>query len=197
MFPDAKNVNATPDFIKRDDSWVTEVLNGVHHTPFARIKTIAADITGADARARGYVKGNLKTEEVIKMLKRVTNPTTIYKKQKLDRDDLIDITDFDTVAWLKAEMRMMLNEEAARAYLVGDGRNIEDDPDKIDEECIRPIWKMKICSPLKLRLMLQLTLQLKIKLKHSLKLVLNPERTIKVLVVRQCICLKTCLQTVC
>ena len=140
MFPDAKNVNTTPDFIKRDDSWVTEVLNGVHHTPFARIKTIAADITGADARARGYVKGNLKTEEVIRMLKRVTNPTTIYKKQKLDRDDLIDITDFDTVAWLKAEMRMMLNEEAARAYLVGDGRNIEDDPDKIDEECIRPIW---------------------------------------------------------
>ena len=140
MFPDAKNVNATPEFIKRDDSWVTEVLNGVHHTPFARIKSMAADITGADARARGYVKGNLKTEEVIKMLKRVTNPTTIYKKQKLDRDDLIDITDFDTVAWLKAEMRMMLNEEAARAYLVGDGRNIEDDPDKIDEECIRPIW---------------------------------------------------------
>ena len=140
MFPDAKNVNVTPEFIKRDDSWVNEVLNGVHHTPFARIKSIAADITGADARARGYVKGNLKTEEVIRMLKRVTNPTTIYKKQKLDRDDLIDITDFDTVAWLKAEMRMMLNEEAARAYLVGDGRNIEDDPDKIDEECIRPIW---------------------------------------------------------
>ena len=139
LFPDAKAVTNTPEFIKRDDSWVTEVLNGVHHTPFSRIKTIFADITAEEARAKGYVKGNLKIEEVIKLLKRVTNPTTIYKKQKLDRDDVIDITDMDVVAWLRQEMRVMLNEEIARAILVGDGRTA-DSADKINEENIRPIW---------------------------------------------------------
>ena len=139
LFPDAKNVTATPEFIKRDDNWVTEVLNGVHHTPFSRIKTIFADITADEARAKGYVKGNLKVEEVIKLLKRITNPTTIYKKQKLDRDDVIDITDMDVVAWLKQEMRVMLNEEIARAILIGDGRSA-DSQDKINEENIRPIW---------------------------------------------------------
>lgn len=139
LFPDAKAVTNTPEFIKRDDSWVTEVLNGVHHTPFSRIKTIFADITAEEARAKGYVKGKLKIEEVIKLLKRVTNPTTIYKKQKLDRDDVIDITDIDVVAWLRQEMRVMLNEEIARAILVGDGRTA-DSADKINEENIRPIW---------------------------------------------------------
>lgn len=139
LFPDAKTLNNAPDFIKRDDTWVSDVMNAVHKTPFSRIKSIHADITEADARAKGYIKGNLKFEEVISLLKRVTNPTTIYKKQKLDRDDVIDITDFDVVAWLKTEMRMMLNEEIARAILVGDGRSNSSN-DKINEQNIRPIW---------------------------------------------------------
>lgn len=139
LFPEAKAVNGEPVFDKREDSWVTEVLNAVHHTPFARIKSTYADITADQARAKGYTKGGLKVEEVIKAFKRVTLPTTIYKKQKLDRDDMIDITDFSVVAWLKKEMRMMLNEEIARAVLFGDGRE-EDDNDKINEENIRPIY---------------------------------------------------------
>lgn len=140
LFPDAKTVTNPPDFIKRDTEWVSGVLSGTKHSPFSRIKSTAADITADEARARGYVKGNLKKEEVIKLLKRITTPTTIYKKQKLDRDDIIDITDLNVVAWLKAEMRMMLNEELARAILIGDGREA-DDEDKINEEHIRPIWK--------------------------------------------------------
>lgn len=140
LFPEANNVTKTPELYKREDSWVTDVLNAVHHTPFSRIKSTYADITGEQARARGYVKGNLKVEEVIKAFKRVTTPATVYKKQKLDRDDVIDITDFDVVAWLRAEMRAMLNEELARAILVGDGRE-DDNDDKINEENIRPIWK--------------------------------------------------------
>ena len=139
LFPEAKNVTTTPEFIKNPDDWVKKVMNGVHHTPFSRIKSIFADITEADARAKGYLKGNKKLEEVFSLLKRVTTPTTIYKKQKIDRDDQIDITDFDVVAWLKAEMRAMLDEELARAILVGDGRNAASD-DKINEQCIRPIW---------------------------------------------------------
>lgn len=139
LFPDAKNLSNTPDFIKRDDTWVSDVMNAVHKTPFSRIKSVHADITEADARAKGYVKGNLKFEEVISLLKRVTTPTTIYKKQKLDRDDVVDITEMDVVAWLKAEMRMMLNEEIARAVLVGDGRSNSSN-DKINEQNIRPIW---------------------------------------------------------
>lgn len=139
LFPDAKTLNNAPDFIKRDDTWVSDVMNAVHKTPFSRIKSVHADITEADARAKGYVKGNMKFEEVISLLKRVTNPTTIYKKQKLDRDDVIDITDFDVVAWLKTEMRMMLNEEIARAILVGDGRSNSSN-DKINEQNVRPIW---------------------------------------------------------
>ena len=138
LFPDARTVTPTPEMIQRDNGWVNVVLNGTKHTPFSRIKSTAADITADEARAKGYVKGNLKKEEVIKLLKRVTNPTTIYKKQKLDRDDIIDITDLDVVAWLKAEMRLMLNEELARAILIGDGREV-DDQDKINEENIRPI----------------------------------------------------------
>lgn len=144
LFPDAKNLNNEPDFIKRDDEWVDKVLGSVNHAPFARVKTIFADITADEARAKGYTKGNLKMEEVFKLLKRVTNPTTIYKKQKIDRDDLLDITDFDVIPWLKKELRMMLNEELARAYLIGDGRDpVSDANNKIDEECIRPIWKME------------------------------------------------------
>lgn len=138
LFPDAKNVNTPPDFIKRDDSYVQKVMRGVHHVPFSRIKSMFADITAEQARAKGYIKGNLKKEEVFTLLKRTTTPTTIYKKQKLDRDDVVDITDFDVVAWLKMEMRMMLDEEIARAILVGDGRSSSDD-DKINEMNIRPI----------------------------------------------------------
>lgn len=138
LFPDAKTVTPTPDFVSREMSWVPMVLNATRHTPFSRIKSTAADITAEKARALGYVKGNKKKDEVVKLIKRVTTPTTIYKKQKLDRDDIIDITDFDVVAWLRAEMRMMLEEELARAILVGDGRDSESD-DKISEESIRPI----------------------------------------------------------
>ena len=144
MFPDHQALNNEPAFIKRNDDWVAKVLGGVHHTPFSRIKTIFADITAAEARAKGYQKGNLKIEEVFKLLKRVTNPTTVYKKQKLDRDDVLDIKDFNILPWLKGELRMMLNEELARAFLIGDGRNpVDEADDKINEECIRPIWKME------------------------------------------------------
>lgn len=138
LFPDAKNVNMPPDFIKRDDSYVQKVMRGVHHVPFSRIKSMHANITADEARAKGYIKGKRKKEEVFTLLKRTTSPTTIYKKQKLDRDDVVDITDFDVVAWLKMEMRMMLDEEIARAILVGDGR-LSDSDDKINETCIRPI----------------------------------------------------------
>ena len=123
MFPDAKATSATPEFIARRMEWVAGVLNGVVHTPFSRIKTLQADLTPEEARAKGYVTGALKKDEVIGLIKRVTTPTTLYKKQKLDRDDEIDITDFDVVAWLKGEMRIMLDEEAARAILIGDGRD--------------------------------------------------------------------------
>ena len=140
LFPDAKTINTTPEFIQRDTGWVSQLMNRVHHTPFSRIKSVFADITADEARARGYMKGKLKKEEVFTLLKRTTTPTTIYKKQKMDRDDVVDITDFDVIAWLKGEMRMMLDEEIARAVLVGDGRLTSDD-DHISEEHIRPIWK--------------------------------------------------------
>ena len=139
LFPDAKNLNTPPDFIKRNQDWVARVMGKTHHTPFSRIKSTFANITMDEARARGYVKGNRKVEEVFSLLKRTTTPQTIYKKQKLDRDDIIDITDFDVVSWLKAEMRMMLDEEIARAILIGDGRSVGSD-DKISEDHIRPIW---------------------------------------------------------
>ena len=140
LFPDAKNLNTPPEFIKRDTGWVAKVMNSIKHSPFSRIKSMFADITEDEARAKGYIKGKLKKEEVFGLLKRTTTPTTIYKKQKLDRDDVIDITDFDVVSWLKAEMRTMLDEEIARAILVGDGRLASSD-DKINEQNIRPIWK--------------------------------------------------------
>lgn len=139
LFPDAKNVTNTPQFIQRDMGWVQKVMSATHHIPFSRIKSMFADVTEDDARAKGYIKGKLKKEEVFGLLKRTTTPTTIYKKQKLDRDDVIDITDFDVVSWLKAEMRMMLDEEIARAVLVGDGRLASSD-DKINEQNIRPVW---------------------------------------------------------
>ena len=139
LFPEAKSLDAQPEFIKRDTGWVQKVMGSVHHTPFSRIKSRFADITEDDARARGYIKGKLKKEEVFSLLKRTTTPTTVYKKQKIDRDDVIDITDFDVVAWLKSEMRTMLDEELARAILIGDGRLASSD-DKIGEEHIRPVW---------------------------------------------------------
>ena len=140
LFQESKTLNNPPEFIKRDTGWVNEVMSAVHHTPFSRIKSMFADITEDDARAKGYIKGNLKKEEVFSLLKRTTTPTTIYKKQKLDRDDVVDITDFDVIAWLKTEMRMMLDEEIARAILIGDGRLASSD-DKINEDNIRPVIK--------------------------------------------------------
>ena len=139
LFPEDRNLNNPPAWIKRPDGWVSKVMKGVHHSPFSRIKSVFADITEPDARARGYMKGNRKVEEVFGLLKRSTSPTTVYKKQKLDRDDIIDITDFDVVSWLKTEMRGMLDEELARAFLVGDGRSPASN-DKINEQNIRPIW---------------------------------------------------------
>lgn len=139
LFPEAKDINVTPEFIKRDMGWVEKVMRSVHHTPFSRIRSTFANITEEDARAKGYIKGKLKKDEVFSLLKRSTTPTTVYKKQKLDRDDVVDITDFDVVAWLKSEMRMMLDEELARAFLIGDGR-IPSSDDKINEQNIRPIY---------------------------------------------------------
>ena len=139
LFPEPKSMNNPPELINREMGWVKNVMGAVHHTPFSRIKSMFADLTEDDARAKGYIKGNFKKEQVFGLMKRTTTPTTIYKKQKLDRDDVIDITDFDVVAWLKAEMRMMLEEELARAILVGDGRPSSSD-DKINELNIRPIW---------------------------------------------------------
>lgn len=139
LFPDAQNVTDTPVFVARDTGWVQKVMKSVSHTPFSRVKSVLANITEEDARARGYIKGKQKKDEVFALLKRTTTPTTVYKKQKLDRDDMVDITDFDVVAWLKTEMRTMLDEELARAYLVGDGRLSSSD-DKINEQNIRPIW---------------------------------------------------------
>ena len=139
LYPEDKDWTKAPEFIQRETGWVSDFMNGVHHTPFSRVRMTFADITEADARARGYIKGNRKVEEVFGLLRRSTSPTTVYKKQKMDRDDKIDITDFDIVAWLKTEMRQMLDEEIARAALVGDGRNPGSE-DKINEQCIRPIW---------------------------------------------------------
>ena len=132
LFPDAKAITDTPEWNKRRTEWVAGVLSGTKHTPFTRIKSVVADITLDEARAKGYIKGNMKKEEFFSVASRVTTPTTIYKKQKLDRDDIVDITDFDVVAWLKAEMRLMLEEELARAILIGDGRDVSDE-DKIKD----------------------------------------------------------------
>lgn len=138
LFPDYRSLNNPPEWIKRQTDWVAIVMNGVHRSPFSRIKSVYANITEDEARAKGYIKGKQKKEEVFTTLKRTTDPQTIYKKQKLDRDDVIDITDFDVVAWIKAEMRVMLEEEIARAILIGDGRQSDSD-DKIQEAHVRPI----------------------------------------------------------
>ena len=141
LFPDAKSISDEPMFLDRDQSWVSVIMNGTKHSPFARIKSIFADIRDDKARAKGYAKkAQKKTDEVIKLLTRTTSPTTIYKKQRLDRDDIVDITDFNVVAWLKAEMKGKLSEEIARAILIGDGRQMTD-PDRVDDEAIRPIIK--------------------------------------------------------
>lgn len=138
LFPDDHVLDVPPKIIDNDQSWVSVVMNGVKHVPFSRVKSMYADLTEEDARAKGYIKGNFKKEQVFGLLKRSTSPTTIYKKQKMDRDDMIDITSFDVAAWLKSEMRVKLNEEIARAILIGDGRDASSD-DKINEQCIRPI----------------------------------------------------------
>lgn len=138
LFPDAKAISSTPEFLARRTEWVSEIMTGTRKTPFSRIKSLTANLTLDEARAKGYVKGNLKKEEFFRVAKRSTTPQTVYKKQKLDRDDILDITDFDVVAWLKGEMRLMLEEEIARAVLLGDGRSAGDD-DKISEDHVRPI----------------------------------------------------------
>ena len=138
LFPDARAIENIPEFIKRDDGWVDEIINGTHHTPFSKVKSLLADITEDTARAKGYLKGHEKKTEFFTALKRQTTPQTIYKKQKMDRDDILDITDFDVVNWIKSEMRLMLNEEIARAVLVGDGRS-EYDNDHIKTDRVRPI----------------------------------------------------------
>jgi len=137
LFPDARNVTQTPEFDQRRMEWVSSVINGTKHSPFSRIKSIVADITVDTARALGYVKGNLKKEEFFGLVSRVTTPSTVYKKQQLDRDDIVDITDFDVVTWLKGEMRLMLDEELARAVLIGDGRTVAS-PDKIKDPAGAP-----------------------------------------------------------
>ena len=139
LFPEAKALYNTPQFIKRKTEWVASVMSGTKHSPFSRVKTMFADITEDEARAKGYIKGHLKKEEVFSLLKRTTTPTTVYKKQKMDRDDVVDITDFDVISWIRSEMRMMLDEELARAVLVGDGRLASSD-DHINDQNIRPIW---------------------------------------------------------
>ncbi len=139
LFPDYKNLTNVPGFVSREMGWVQKVMGAVSHTPFSRVKTIFANITEDEARAKGYIKGKQKKEEVFTLLKRTTDPQTVYKKQKLDRDDVIDITDFDVVSWLKGEMRMMLDEELARAFVIGDGRDSSSD-DKIQAAHLRPIW---------------------------------------------------------
>ena len=140
LFPEAKNIRNTPDLIKRRSEWVARVWNGVSKTPFSRIKSMSADLTYDTARARGFIKGNMKKEQFFGIARRITTPFTVYTKQKLDRDDIIDITDFDVVAWMKAIMRIQFEEEVSRALLLGDGREVED-PDKINETNIRPIAK--------------------------------------------------------
>ena len=152
LFPDARNINSgAPDFIKRDMDCVDDVINGTKHTPFSRVKMMFADITADEARAKGYIKGNQKVEEVFTLLILSIDPHTVYKKQKLDRDDIVDITDFDVVAWIRQEMRMMLNEEIARAILVGDGRSGAA-PDKIQETHIKPIYNDDDLFTIKVRL---------------------------------------------
>ena len=194
LFPDAQTLANTPEFIQRDTGWVKKVMSGVHHTPFSRIKSIFADITEDDARAKGYFKGKLKKEEVFGLLKRTTTPTTVYKKQKMDRDDVVDITDFDVVAWLKSEMRMMLDEELARAYLIGDGRLASSD-DKIRTSV--PFSRMRSCIPFRPLSASSLPLPRTTRPASLFAPLSKPARTIRVLVSLLCTPLKTFLPTAC
>ena len=140
LLPEPKSLNTPPEWIKEDDSWVAKVMRSVHHTPFSRVKSMFATLDETEARARGYIKGNMKKDMALSVLKRTTSPTTVYIKMKMDRDDIVDITDFDVVAWQRAEMRGQLDRELARAMLLGDGRELSSD-DKINEQNIRPVLK--------------------------------------------------------
>ena len=140
LLPEPKSLNTPPEWIKEDDSWVAKVMRSVHHTPFSRVKSMFATLDETEARARGYIKGNMKKDLALSVLKRTTSPTTVYIKMKMDRDDIVDITDFDVVAWQRAEMRGQLDRELARAMLLGDGRELSSD-DKINEQNIRPVLK--------------------------------------------------------
>ena len=178
LFPEDHNLNNTPEFIKRDTGWVSKVMGAVHHIPFSRIKSMFADIREDEARAKGYIKGNFKKEEVFSLLKRSTTPTTIYKKQKMDRDDVIDITDFDVISWLKTEMRMMLDEEIARAILVGDGRLASSD-DKINESNIRPVWKDEDLFTVKTKVTVAAADDDEIRAKKTIKAIIKSRKEYK------------------
>lgn len=175
LFPDPKELNNTPKFIDKDYTWVQSVMNSVHRSPISRIKTRFADITQDEARAKGYLKGNRKKEEVFSLLKRSTSPTTVYKKQSFDRDDIVDITDFDVVNWVRGEMDMKLDQELARAYLLGDQRLASDD-DKIDESCIRPVWKDDDLFTIKQRLTVPSTADADTKAKAYIKAIIRARK---------------------
>lgn len=178
LFPDDKNLDTPPRIIDRDQSWVSKVMGGVHHIPFSRFKSMFADLTEEDARAKGYIKGNFKKEQVFGLLRRSTSPTTVYKKQKMDRDDVIDITSFDVVAWLKTEMRAKLNEEIARAILIGDGR-LAASEDKIDEQCIRPIFNDNDLFTIKVQVKTDGLTTTEDKIKAAIKQILRARKDYK------------------
>ena len=175
LFPNGKELNNTPKFIDKDYTWVQSVMNSVHRSPISRIKTRFADITQDEARAKGYLKGNRKKEEVFSLLKRSTSPTTVYKKQSFDRDDIVDITDFDVVNWVRSEMDMKLDQELARAYLLGDQRLASDD-DKIDESCIRPVWKDDDLFTIKQRLTVPSTADADTKAKAYIRAIIRARK---------------------
>lgn len=178
LFPDYKTTSTTPEWIKRDTGWVSKVMSGVKHIPFSRIKSVFADITADEARAKGYTKGNIKLEEIFTLLKRTTDPTTVYKKQKMDRDDIVDITDFSVVAWLKTEMRMMLDEELARAFLIGDGRPSYSN-DKIKEDNIRPIATDQDLFTIKAKVQVSSGAKVEDKAKEFIKTVIRSRKQYK------------------
>ena len=178
LFPEDHVLDNPPRIIDRDQSWVAKVMNGVHHIPFSRFKSMFADLTEDDARAKGYIKGNFKKEQVFGLLRRSTAPTTIYKKQKMDRDDVNDITSFDVVAWLKKEMRYKLDEEIARAELVGDGRPAASE-DKIDENCIRPIYNDSDLFTIKVQVSTAGLTTIEDKMKATIKAILRARKDYK------------------
>lgn len=178
LFPEARALSNMPEFIKRDDAWVSDVMGSVTKTPFSRIKMLFADITAEEARARGYIKGNQKKEEMFSLFKRTTQPTTVYKLQKMDRDDVVDITTIDIINFLRSEMRMMLNEELARAILLGDGRSTASD-DKIKEDCIRPVWTMEDLFTIKVTVPAATTSSSNVRAKAFIKSVIKARRQYK------------------